>query len=209
MSIRLDPRRLGVLKRLAADAGVRPGDLVRVWVEERLDAERTGGAVPAGGGDDFRRQLEDLVARVSALEAAGRPKAGETARTPDAPKEPDIPKASDDGAAESDASPGAASTEGDSPAATPTAIEKPRRRTKVAARPKDPRIPLHEEIIAVIRERGPMTAGDLAVAIAERGRYSPPRSGKPLDAAMVSQRVSNPTYRSRFTRSEGRIGLAE
>ena len=29
--------------------------------------------------------------------------------------------------------------------------------------------------------------------------------GKPLDAAMVSQRVSNPTYRSRFVRSDGRI----
>ena len=26
---------------------------------------------------------------------------------------------------------------------------------------------------------------------------------------MISQRVSNPTYRSRFTRNEGRIGLAE
>ena len=38
---------------------------------------------------------------------------------------------------------------------------------------------------------------------------APPRSGKPLDAAMISQRVSNPTYRSRFRRSEGRIGLAE
>jgi hypothetical protein len=54
-----------------------------------------------------------------------------------------------------------------------------------------------------------MTAADLASAVAERGRYSPPRSGKPLDAAMISQRVSNPTYRTRFTRNEGRIGLAE
>jgi hypothetical protein len=26
---------------------------------------------------------------------------------------------------------------------------------------------------------------------------------------MVSQRVSNPTYRSRFVRADGRIGLAE
>ena len=54
-----------------------------------------------------------------------------------------------------------------------------------------------------------MSAGELASAIAERGRYAPPRSGKPLDAAMVSQRVSNPTYRSRFTRQGGQIGLAE
>jgi hypothetical protein len=26
---------------------------------------------------------------------------------------------------------------------------------------------------------------------------------------MISQRVSNPVYRARFTRNEGRIGLAE
>jgi hypothetical protein len=46
------------------------------------------------------------------------------------------------------------------------------------------------------------------VAIAERGRYLPPRSAKPLDAATVNARVSNPTYRSRFVRREHRIGLA-
>jgi hypothetical protein len=64
-------------------------------------------------------------------------------------------------------------------------------------------------MMAVLRDRGPMSAGDLASAITERGRYAPPRSGKPLDAAMVSQRVSNPTYRSRFTRQDGKIGLAD
>ncbi len=82
-------------------------------------------------------------------------------------------------------------------------------RKRVAAKPKTERVSLHDEMIAVLVERGPMTAGDLATAVAERGRYAPPRSGKPLDAAMVSQRVSNPTYRARFTRREGRIGLAE
>jgi hypothetical protein len=70
-------------------------------------------------------------------------------------------------------------------------------------------VALHDEMIAVLSERGPMTAGDLAAAVAERGRYLPPRSGKPLDAAMISQRVSNPTYRPRFTRNAGRIGLAD
>jgi hypothetical protein len=79
----------------------------------------------------------------------------------------------------------------------------------VSATPSGERVALHDEMIAVLRERGPMTARELAGAIAERGRYAPPRSGKTLDAAMVSQRVSNPTYRSRFTRNEGRIGLAE
>jgi hypothetical protein len=86
----------------------------------------------------------------------------------------------------------------------------PRKRAKrVAASPSQPRVALHDEMIAVLAERGPMPAAELAAAVAERGRYQPPRSGKPLDAAMVSQRVSNPVYRSRFTRNEGRIGLAE
>ena len=47
----------------------------------------------------------------------------------------------------------------------------------------------------------PDAAGELADAIVERGRYTVPRSGKPLDAKTVSQRVSNPTYRSRFVRT--------
>ena len=47
MSIRLDPRRVNALKHLAGEAGVRPGDLVRQWVEERIDASRTGGDVGA------------------------------------------------------------------------------------------------------------------------------------------------------------------
>src|SRR5919204_3055037 len=48
MSIRVDPRRLSLLKELAAEEGLRPGQLVQRWVEERLDAERTG--VTAGAG---------------------------------------------------------------------------------------------------------------------------------------------------------------
>ena len=62
---------------------------------------------------------------------------------------------------------------------------------------------------AVIRERGPLSAAELATAIGERGRYVAPRSTKPLDAATVNSRVSNPAYRGRFTRSDGRIGLAD
>ena len=37
MSIRVDPRRLSLLKELAATEGLRPGQLVQRWVEERLD----------------------------------------------------------------------------------------------------------------------------------------------------------------------------
>jgi hypothetical protein len=70
-------------------------------------------------------------------------------------------------------------------------------------------MPLHDEIIAVIRERGPLSAAELAQAIKDRGRYQAPRSARPLDAATVNSRVSNPVYRSRFRREAGRINLAD
>ncbi len=212
MSIRLDPRRVNALKHLAGEAGVRPGDLVRQWIEERIDATRVGGEAgapsPTGG---LAAQVEALVARVAALEAA----AG-IARTEPAAQEPldDEPAA----AAAEEPPVEASGTEASQPPTTdaeaepepepepePTRRERPK--TKVSAAPTE-RVALHDEMIAVLREQGPMTAGELAGAIADRGRYAPPRSGKPLDAAMVSQRVSNPAYRGRFTRDAGRIGLA-
>lgn len=188
MSIRLDPRRLNALKHLAGEAGVRPGDLVRQWVEERLDASRGGAGAEAGSpAAGLAARLDELAARVAALESAPAP-AGQAIEQP----EPEPAPAVDDVG------------EG----ATPAKSAGPQRRS-AAATPSSPRVALHDEMIAVIRERGPLSAAELAQAVAERGRYAPPRSGKPLDAAMISQRVSNPTYRSRFTRSEGRIGLAE
>jgi hypothetical protein len=181
MSIRLDPRRLSTLKRLAADAGMRPGDLVRTWVEERIDGERTG-----AGGASLVEQLTALTARVEALERSG----GSAALAETAPAEAPEPEP----AAE--------------PAAAPEPAPKPARaKRKASAKPAD-KVALHDEMIAVLSERGPMTAAELAAAVTERGRYHPPRSGKPIDAAMISQRVSNPTYRPRFTRAGGRIGLA-
>ena len=188
MSIRLDPRRVNALKHLAGQAGVRPGDLVRQWVEERIDASR-GGDVAAPGAPSLVSMVEALTARVTALEAvAGMPTA-----------EPSAPQVE-----------GEVGVETAGEAAVPSEAEAPKRRRKgVSAASSSERVALHDEMIAVLRERGPMTAGELAGAIAERGRYLPPRSNKPLDAAMVSQRVSNPTYRSRFVRSEGRIGLAD
>jgi hypothetical protein len=196
MSIRLDPRRVGVLKQLAADADQRPGDLVRQWVEERIDAARHGSpdAAPAGG---VATRLNELAARIAALEAAakGAASAAQAAASGASPAEAAAPAATKQSAPEPPPAPGS------------TAKRRPAH--KVSAAPAGERVALHDEMIAVLRERGAMTAGELAGAIAERGRYSPPRSGKPLDAAMVSQRVSNPTYRSRFTRDQGRIGLAE
>jgi chemotaxis protein histidine kinase CheA len=199
MSIRLDPRRLGTLKQLAAEANTRPGDLVRHWVEERIDAARAGVATPEAASS-LAERLDALAQRVAALETAlGASEASETSEPAPAaevaiPVEAPHPE---------DAEPSAA----DDGTQQPGPKRSPRKR--VSAAPKTERVSLHEEMIAVLAERGPMPAADLAAAVAERGRYAPPRSGKPLDAAMVSQRVSNPTYRSRFTRSEGRIGLAK
>lgn len=185
MSIRLDPRRLAALKLLAGEEGLRPGELVTRWVEERLDAARSG--QPAGGGTPdglqaLAKRVDELARRLDAL-----------ATTP------------------ATAAPAAAAE----PARSEPAVATPRRRgrpsTAASARPAapaTPRVPLHEEISAVIAERGPMTAGELAAAVVERGRYAPPRSAKPLDAAQINARVSNPVYRSRFTRDKGRIGLA-
>lgn len=208
MSIRLDPRRLGTLKHLAGEAGVRPGDLVRQWVEERIDASRTG-----AGGRSLAEIVESLVERVSTLEASlglspdePATASGDAEPTPETVPQPDVAPAEPVAAETADAPDAAADAPAKESEAGPTATA--RRRTAVSAAPRE-RVALHDEMIAVLRERGPMTAGDLAAAVSERGRYAPPRSGKPLSAAMVSQRVSNPTYRSRFVRAEGRIGLAE
>jgi hypothetical protein len=193
---------------------MRPGDLVRQWVEERLDAARQGIDTP-DTAKQLTAQLAELAERVASLESA----AGLTARAqaptelePEAKasleperaearvelQEPEEPEAElvskgDPSAADAAASTAASRTRG----------------KRVAASPSGPRVALHDEMIAVLSERGPLSAGELAAAVAERGRYQPPRSGKPLDAAMVSQRVSNPVYRSRFIRNDGRIGLAE
>jgi hypothetical protein len=194
MSIRLDPRRLGTLKQLAAEADMRPGDLVRTWVEERIDAAR-GGARPAAGPDRVLGLIAAIEARLAALEAAS----GTTAPQPAEPGA-EVARPSPEARAET---PAAVPPESEQKA------EKPVKRGRVSAAPSDEKVALHDEMIAVIRERGPLSAAELAAAVVERGRYAPPRSKKPLDAAMVSQRVSNPTYRKLFTRTGGRIGLAE
>jgi hypothetical protein len=178
MSIRLDPRRLAALKLLAAEAGVRPGELVTVWVEERLDAARHAPPSPTPTAlAELSARVDELARRLDELTAS-------------------------------------ATTEAPAPAAaTPEAMPAPRRRgrppkAKPATVPATSRVPLHAEIEAIIAERGPMTAAELAQAIKERGRYAAPRSARPLDAATVNSRVSNPVYRARFARSDGKIGLA-
>ena len=213
MSIRLDPRRLAALKLLAAEAGLRPGELVTRWVEERLDAARSGGAPGSAAGPAMSADLLAAVnARIDALTqrvdelTAGRSSAAAAASAADgagaAPgPEPKRrrgrpPKAAAVAAVAADAGKAAASRR----------TWRPRAARATGARS---RVALHDEIVAVIAERGPQTASELATAIAERGRYHAPRSARPLDAATVNARVSNPKYRPRFVRRARRIGLAE
>ena len=197
MSIRLDPRRLGSLKLLAAEAGIRPGELVTRWVEERLDAARGGAPapnLPTLGGDalaSLAARVDELARRLDQLTATP------TTSTDAAPPPSEAPAVAKRG-------PGRPRKSADAAA--------PARRPRTAARKAKPggaKVALHDEIAAVITELGPQTAAELATAIVERGRYQAPRTAKPLDAATVNARVSNPTYRARFVRREHRIGLAE
>ena len=200
MSIRLDPRRLAALKLLAAEAGVRPGELVTLWVEERLDAARRGEAAPAPATDGkaiaaLSARIDELARRLDALAPQATP-----APAPAAPTAEAAPTESTAPAPKRRGRPPKSTTGGTTAAPARTS------RTKASAAP---RIPLHEEIVAIIQEQGPMSAVQLAAAITERGRYTAPRSTKPLDAATVSARVSNPVYRSRFVRRKGLISLAD
>jgi hypothetical protein len=201
MAIRVDPRRLSLLKELAAAEGLRPGQLVQRWVEERLDAERSGETIstarPSGVGAERAQALESsLVALSRRIEELGdRLQRVESAAAQAAP------------AAEA-----APSAQPSAPAEAPRRRGRPRKQPAAAAAtaaPSSGKVALHDEIIAVIQDQGPRTAGELASAIQERGRYRPPRSARPLDAATVNGRVSNPVYRARFKRSGRRIGLAD
>jgi hypothetical protein len=224
MTVRVDPRRLGLLKQLAAEAGVRPGELVQLWVEQRLDAER-GGLAPAGAPimptaptaeattaiTTLAARLDDLFRRIATLEASQVAALAPRAASSPAASPASAPSAA--APASADVAPRKRGRPRKTETAVPSAPTRARRGTvrggarRAAAAQK--RVALHDEIIAVIRERGPLTAAELAAAVHERGRYYAPRSAHPLDAAIVNSRVSNPVYRSRFQRHEGRIGLAE
>ena len=83
-----------------------------------------------------------------------------------------------------------------------------RARSTTKRRRKGQRPSLHDEIVAVLAEsRQPMRAKDIADVIRQRGRYQSPRSGKRINGAMVSSRVSNPTYRDLFRRADRKIAL--
>ncbi|MEO5987067.1 MAG: hypothetical protein ABIW50_01215, partial [Candidatus Limnocylindria bacterium] len=201
MSIRLDPRRVNALKHLAGEAGVRPGDLVRQWVEERIDASRPGAeATPAAPGQPtLLDRIAELDSRVAALEGAPQVEQAVSQGEQAVPQVEDAAPQVEHGA-----------TQGETVTEEPAASTDPsKKRAKRASAAPTERVALHDEMIVVLRASGPMRAADLAEAIVARGRYQVPRSGKALDGKTVSQRVSNPTYRARFTRDEGMIGLAE
>jgi hypothetical protein len=223
MTVRVDPRRLGLLKQLAAEAGVRPGELVQLWVEQRLDAER-GGLAPAGAPivptaptaeatsaiTTLAARLDDLFRRIAKLEASQVAALAPSLAAPPASAPAAAPSAA--APASVDVAPRKRGRPRKTETAAPSASTRARLDTaRGGARPApaQKRVALHDEIIAVIRERGPLTAAELAAAVKERGRYYAPRSAHPLDAAIVNSRISNPVYRSRFRRHEGRIGLAE
>jgi hypothetical protein len=206
MSIRLDPRRLGALKLLAAEAGVRPGELVTRWVEERLDAARAGGAAPSPVAPDalaaLASRVDELYRRLDQVASAPtQPSAAESAPGVVASAATVAPAKRGRGR------PRKVVVEADQPAVAARPKRSARRSTARRKAAGKPKVALHDEIASVIAERGPQTAGELASAIAERGIYHAPRSAKPLDAAAVNARVSNPTYRGRFVRNEHRIGL--
>ena len=215
MSIRLDPRRLNALKLLAGEAGLRPGELVTRWVEERLDAARPGAvqaptAVPIAPDalSALATRVDELSARLDALTATAGTTVGETA-----------PVVAEETLTDAAVKPRRGRPR-KAPEATPAvvvatkvrrgrpskAVAKATGRTAAAA--AGSKVALHDEIATIIAERGPQTAIELAAAIGERRIYLPPRSAKPLDAAAVNARVSNPKYRPRFARAGGRIGLA-
>jgi hypothetical protein len=68
---------------------------------------------------------------------------------------------------------------------------------------------LHEEIASVLSDNGaPMTVAEIAAEIRRRGRYTAPRSGRPITTELVSTRVANPHYRKLFARSGRLLSLA-
>ena len=238
MAIRLDPRRLSALKQLAGEAGMRPGELVTSWVEERIDAtrgvppvspaarpaadDRREGAVSAQAFARLAERVEALTERLDAL-ADARQKAGAPAAPPPAAEATAVEQQPEPVKkrrgrppknAMPEAAPAVAADDGELEAAggAPATVRKGgARRSSATGRPRAAarRVPLHQAIIAAITEHGPMSAAEIADAIGREGSYQAPRTDKPLDAATVNSRVSNPVYRSLFRRDEGRIALAQ
>ena len=207
MSIRLDPRRLGALKLLAAEAGVRPGELVTRWVEERLDAARPGAmptAIAPDGLAALAARVDELARRLDRMSATAEP----AATDPDASR-PRPPLANPRSSADADDPARLPSTRLASRHGSGKARDHPQgiAQSRAAAAAK---VALHDEIAAVIAERGPQTAAGGA----GRGhrRAGPLSRTAQREAARCGRRrcpgIEPDILRGRFVRRERRIGLA-
>lgn len=68
---------------------------------------------------------------------------------------------------------------------------------------------LHDEIVAVLKATNkPMTVSEIASQIRARGRYTSPRTGRPIGTESISTRVANPNYRNLFKRTGRLLTLA-
>jgi hypothetical protein len=213
-----------VEERIDAARGVPPvSPAARPAAEDRRE-----GPVSAQAFARLAERVEALTARLDAL-ADAREKAGTRAATASAveatpaveattavPQSEPVKKrrGRPPKNAVREAAPATAADDGELEAAggaPATARKGGARRSSATSRPRAAgrRVPLHQAIIAAITEHGPMSAAEIADAIGREGSYQAPRTDKPLDAATVNSRVSNPVYRSLFRRDEGRIALAQ
>lgn len=69
-ALRLDPEVVEELRRLAADRGIGPTQLVRAWVTERLAAERAGAPVDPVFADRVSAVIEQRYPRLAGLDAS-------------------------------------------------------------------------------------------------------------------------------------------
>lgn len=91
--------------------------------------------------------------------------------------------------------------------ARPAGTGAARRRGRASSRAG--RRSLHQAIEAVLRDAPhPLSAAEIAQRINEAQLFVSPRSRAPLTANQINSRVSNPHYKDRFRRFDGRIVLA-
>ena len=192
LSIPLTEQEWAKLEFLASQRGLSPEALTRSWIDAGFEFTGLGTGLSRMAEDsglaEMRMLVEALTERLRMLEAARGRSSG-----------------ADDSVADDmsqGASRGKNGRRGQKAAGHRRAGEAKR------ARRKGRRASLHDEIVAVLAEGGqPMRAKDIADVIRQRGRYQSPRSGKGINGAMVSSRVSNPMYRDLFRRADRKIAL--
>ena len=192
LSIPLTEEEWAKLEFLASQRGLSPQALARSWIDAGFEFTGLGTGLsrePDGSGlAGLRMLVEEQGKRLRTLEAALGSRNGRDSIADDVPTR---------GASDGDNSRRGQGAESDR-----------RARATLRGRRKVQRSTLHDEIVAVLAESGqPMRTRDIADVIRKRGRYQSPRSGKDINGAMVSSRVSNPMYRDLFRRADRKITL--